>query len=276
MLIKLDQELIDLLCCPYCKSDIELIDEVFICTDCKLKFSKKKLNIDNSHVEYIYDFRISIPDYCIPESRKRWINYQNAFEYDDFQFRNSDREDDFIDQINSVKEIYRDEYRLSGKVLDVGGHQGLLRQHLDDNVSLYVSIDPYGDMFRGLYSQTNLTKVYPCLLKEDNFLLAHAEYLPFKSQSFDWVHMRSVVDHFENPFMAFLEAFRCSKAGGKLLVGLAIIERLNYKVENDDHAFRFTYNQLIDIFNKTGWSVTKEHWQKHPWNFVIYANAQKI
>jgi hypothetical protein len=37
--------------------------------------------------------------------------------------------------------------------------------------------------------------------------------------------MRSVVDHFADPYLAFLEAYRCSRVGGRLLVGLSIVEK---------------------------------------------------
>jgi hypothetical protein len=128
--------------------------------------------------------------------------------------------------------------------------------------------------------------------------------------------MRSVVDHFADPYLAFLEAYRCSKVGGKLLVGSAIMEKLamlepktaslTIRVaeklkrdgflalfraiskrfshlrtlgrtghHTDDHMFRLTYSNLMDLYVKTGWHIIKEHWQKHPFQYCIYACGQK-
>jgi ubiquinone/menaquinone biosynthesis C-methylase UbiE len=220
---------------------------------------------------------------------------------------------EYLNEIDSVREIYTKEFGISGKVLDVGGHQGRLRHYLDDDVSLYVSIDPFVNVFERMDKQPKLIEAYPCLLEPCNFLCADAELLPFKSESFDWIHMRSSVDHFADPFQAFLEAFRCCKTGGNLLVGLAIVDKIHEhahfasdlplrfvvfnKIINklraegvdglgksiwrkltkkDDHIYRFTYEQLLDLFRKTGWKIVKEHWQKPPFDFCIYASAEKV
>jgi demethylmenaquinone methyltransferase/2-methoxy-6-polyprenyl-1,4-benzoquinol methylase len=52
-----------------------------------------------------------------------------------------------------------------------------------------------------------------------NFVAAHAEHLPFASQSFDAVHMRSVIDHFRDSASAFIEAIRVLRPGDHLIVG---------------------------------------------------------
>ena len=65
-------------------------------------------------------------------------------------------------------------------------------------------------------------KAYPCLIEPCNFLLAQAERLPFKNNSFDWVHMRSVLDHLEDPYVALKEAYRVLEPGGSLLIGLTV------------------------------------------------------
>ncbi|MCX6985033.1 MAG: hypothetical protein NT118_09845, partial [Lentisphaerae bacterium] len=52
----------------------------------------------------------------------------------------------------------------------------------------------------------------------------------------------------------------------------SIIQKLFQK---DDHMYHLTYNQLLDLFEKTGWSVVKEHWQKPPYDFCIYVSLTK-
>jgi len=342
MFIKFDQAIEEILCCPQCKSNLNRLDSGFSCGSCGLFFPLTKIEIGNGLSENVYDFRIIGPSYCIPNSKNLWKETQTIFEQfsDDFGSRDSLQE--YLDEIDSVKEIYTEEFHINGRVLDVGGHQGRLRHFLGNDVSLYLSIDPFIEGFRGLVRQPNLLKIYSCLSEPCNFLSANAEYLPLKSRSFDWVHMRSVVDHFEDPYKAFLEAYRISRIGGKLLIGLAILEKIrvmpeeeNSKVSSleeltvqppevsylqriyrkwkidglrglyraamgriflrpvtvvqdlpqiemqvnlvqvhDDHMFRFTHMQLIDLMEKTGWSVIKQHWQKPPYYYCIYVMGE--
>ncbi len=232
MFIKFDQALVEILCCPLCKGDLQKSDSGFSCGDCGLFFPPTVVEIGDGHVENVYDFRMNRPLYCVPQSKTLWQETQMVFEQFTDEFGSRDSLQEYLDEIDSVREIYTEEYHISGSVLDVGGHQGRLRHFLGDDVDLYVSIDPYMEVFRGLDEQPNLLKAYPCLSEPCNFLSADAEYLPFKSRSFDWIHMRSVVDHFEDPYQAFLEAYRVCKIGGRLLVGLAILEKIYNKVED--------------------------------------------
>jgi ubiquinone/menaquinone biosynthesis C-methylase UbiE len=319
MYIKLDQQVEQLLCCSLCKEDLLKEPDKFICKSCGLIFPKRLTNTGNNQKEFVYDFRIHHPNYCIPQGHEQWEEAQ--FEYEKYHDNHStsDSLKEYIDEIESVREIYATEYPIKGRVLDVGGHQGRLRHFLGNDVSLFVSIDPYIEIFSDISRQENLLQVYPCLSEPCNFIAAHAEYLPFKSRSFDWIHMRSVVDHFADPYLAFLEAFRCATVGGKLLVGLSIIDKMNSpknqgetslgrnsilsriinklkrdgllgllqavmrktrhsikSKEEDDHMFRLTHDNLINLYNTTGWNVVKEHWQKPPFQYCIYACGQKI
>jgi len=53
-----------------------------------------------------------------------------------------------------------------------------------------------------------ITPAYPCLDQHLNFIAACAEFLPLQSNSFDWVHMRSMLDHVQSPDLALMEAHR--------------------------------------------------------------------
>jgi len=311
MYLKLDKEVERLLCCSLCKSDLVRYTDYFICNSCGLRFPSRVVKTDDKNEELVFDFRILHPAYCVPEGLESWGDAQSEFEqYHERQVMR-DSLQEYLDEIDSVREIYTFEYNIKGKVLDVGGHQGRLRHYLGTDVSLYVSADPYINIFSGIKLKPNLLRAYPCLSDPCNFISAHAEYLPFKSGSFDWIHMRSVVDHFADPYFAFLEAYRCSKIGGKLLVGLAIHpipiraslpNRVAEKLKRDgflslfcaiskrfrhlrtlgrashhtdDHMFRLTHSTLIDLYVKTGWHIVKEHWQKPPFQFCIYACGHK-
>jgi SAM-dependent methyltransferase len=327
MFVKLEPQIVEILCCPFCKDGLLKSPSGFACGGCGLFYPLTTVVIGAGHTEGVYDFRLHKPPYCIPQGEVLWQETQNNYENFNDEFGGRDSLKEYLDEIDSVKEIYTEEFLIGGRVLDVGGHQGRLRHFLGKNVDLYISIDPHLEVFRGLDQQPNLLKAYPCLSEPCNFLAANAEHLPFRSKSFDWVHMRSVVDHFSDPYRAFLEAYRVSKAGGKLLIGLAILDRIKDVVKettffdsstddekstaqsnpsplvriymkwklggwrglfqaargrifsipnrtneiHDDHMFRFTLENLMDLMEKTGWPIVKQRWQKSPYYYCIYA-----
>ena len=55
-----------------------------------------------------------------------------------------------------------------------------------------------------------------------NFIAATAEFQPFVEGSFDWVHMRSMLDHVQVSDLALLEAKRVLKPTGHVLIGLYV------------------------------------------------------
>jgi hypothetical protein len=59
----------------------------------------------------------------------------------------------------------------------------------------------------------------------------------------------------------------------KLDNAIEVIES-NQSEIHDDHMFRFTHENLIDLMEKTGWTVTKQHWQKPPYYYCIYAMGE--
>jgi SAM-dependent methyltransferase len=311
---KLDNEIVKILCCALCKSTIDMIEQNFFCKNCGTQYLKCCVE-HSQHTEYIYDFKIHKPSYCLPDLHMKWEDIQRNYEeYHDY-YSSLDNYDVYFDEIDSVREIYTYEFNIKGSVLDVGGHQGRLRHYLNDNdVPLYISADPFLEVFKGLESKPNLLRVYPCLSQPCNFLSCYAEYLPFSSNVFDWVHMRSVLDHFQDPYFAIKEAYRVLKVGGHLLVGLnvgdscyshatndghcrpktvSLLRRLRNKIERegitglvlaikgrirniDDHMFHWEHKNLIDLLSSTRFHISKEHWQKPPLNMCIYVSAVKL
>lgn len=63
---------------------------------------------------------------------------------------------------------------------------------------------------------------YRCLNQPINFIAATAEFQPFVSESFEWVHKRSMFDHVQVPNLAILEAWRVLCHGGRTLIGLYV------------------------------------------------------
>lgn len=302
MFVKLENNVIKILACPLCKGVLKWVRVKYICQDCGTKYLKQQIS-QKGYTDYTFDFCVHRPTYCIPDEAKRWIQIQEGYKNCHHNLRLDDDLGRYLDEVDSVKEIYEKEFQIRGKVLDVGGGKGTLRYFLkDEEIKLYVSIDPYSEIFQNLDSQPNLLKTYQCLYKPCNFLLAQAENLPFKKNSFDWVHMRSVLDHFYDPYLALKEAFRVLMPDGLLLIGLFVQRGQTIKSERnanwnflgltketfvkivnvkknkviDDHMFHWQYTDLLDLLNETGFKVIKKHWQKPPFANCIYISAKKI
>jgi len=84
----------------------------------------------------------------------------------------------------------------------------------------FVSVDPFIDYLKGIPPEKRAA--YPCLDQHLNFIAACAEFLPLQYSSFDWVHMRSMLDHVQSPDLALIEAHRVLKPDGRLVVGLYV------------------------------------------------------
>jgi len=213
---------------------LELAQES-VCKDCGTEYHKRRV-VQGRHTEPVFDLRIHRPAYCIPPILARWADLHEEYKKYHKERRSVDDLTVYLDEIDSVKEIYTQEFSIEGKVLDVGGGEGRLRHFLKDkDVPLYVSVDPYLEIFQNLEFQPNLLKAYPCLRKPCNFLSCYSENLPFNKNTFDWIHMRSVLDHFQDPYLALKEAYRVLKSNGTLLIGLSIRSRESSLKTDDIH-----------------------------------------
>jgi len=294
MFTKLDLKTRELLCCPICKGDL-IFETPIVCNTCNAKFPNITLKTGNGELESVLDFRLNYPIFAQPPNIKEWVKAQNDYISFSNKIALADNYENYLSEIESVKEIYTTVFPLSDNILDVGGHQGRLRHFLEKNVN-YVNCDPYPQIIENIGLQKNLLKAYPCLLQPCNFVASFAEFLPFKKNSFNFIHMRSCLDHFIDPYMALREGFRVLKNNGELIIGLSIMEKLeelnvvgksninmiiiqimNLFIKNDDHhIFRFTRSNLQDLLGEIGFYITKEHWQKPPFNYCLYITAKKI
>lgn len=285
------------LACPICKEELAQTEKECFCHLCGSRYPEIKMDEGKT-----YDLRIRRPEFLNPTSELKWAKFQRIYEKVAHGAAERDNFDEYQQEIDSVDYLYRGEFKLTGRVLDVGGYQGRLRHFLDKvDMESYVSIDPFVDCFRGT-AKPNLMRAYPVLAERCNFVPSHAEFLPFADECFDWIHIRSVLDHLADPYLAMREARRVLRSGGKVLIGLAIPERMAKKKKSltkrfvqkrrqmglfatlanaagkvvfDDHNYRFTHQQLRDLIGDSGFVIETECWQRPPFDYCIYISAKK-
>ena len=254
MYVKLDAEIIKTLCCPLCKEPLKIQDKEFICKVCASKYPSQDIP-QGGLKDKVFDFRIHRPDYCMNRGLKNWLAVQN--DYVNGYFERYTKKDDFLvfsNEVESLKEIYAKEFNIKGKVLDIGGGEGKLRQFIKrDNVPLYISVDPLINGFENFELRPNLLKAYPRLLEPCNFLACYAENLPFVKNTFDVVHIKSAMDHFSDPYLAIKEAYRVLKTGGILIISSTVFGGKSFsRAENRDTFLRRLVSDVVYKFRIGG------------------------
>lgn len=226
--------------------------------------------------------------------QKVWKAGQREYERWSANLSEQDLMQDYCSDIEGVRQVYQN-IAVEGRCLDVGGHQGRLRKFLSPEQE-YITCDPFLNVFDDLEKQSNLLEVYPCLLNPVNFVCCDAEFLPFRSASFQAVHMRSVIDHFLSPELALNEAYRVLTTNGALIVGLfvrggkrgqrsvkflakkfvkEILTGVGVKRFKDYHVWHPTYNEVTELICDCGFKTEKVHWQKGYDDTVCYILARK-
>lgn len=145
-------------------------------------------------------------------------------------------------------------------------------------------IEPWlEDLIVDPLSNKKLFANYP-LASPLNFLGGFAEFLPIRDESFDTVNMRSCIDHFFNPEIALMEAFRVTRKRGRLIVGLKIeghtLKSAMLKTAKaltgtfvsryrDHHMWRLSCSNLLALCSGCGFDLEKEYWQTGD---ILYAS----
>jgi len=148
---------------------------------------------------------------------KKWRQTQKNYEENILHY---DIDQAIVDD-NANALIYK-KHPLSGRILDIGGGHGFLRKFLSDGTE-YICIDPWTDAQNHAYKLTHNQKLYelfPFLHEPFCFIVGYGEKLPFADNTFDWVHIRSVLDHTADPACVLLESKRVLKPNGSLLLNL--------------------------------------------------------
>ena len=279
--VKIDDWVKNIVVDPLGKESLTISDdEKFLITSYGKKYSIK---------DGIYDLRLLKTE--TTGDQRIWADGQKAYEEDTKTLISYDTYDS-KSEIESISKVYQD-IPIKGRCLDVGGNKGTLREFLNNDQE-YISCDPFINVFN-VGNIKNYLKHFSFSNEPMNFICCDAEYLPFKSSSFDTVHMRSVIDHFLNPESALLEAFRVLKKNGDLIVGLYVIggkdgkeslkQKLKGLVKNllpylgihkytDHHTWHPTFQELSKLIIACGFKISKVHWQEGH-DSVCYISATK-
>jgi SAM-dependent methyltransferase len=81
-----------------------------------------------------------------------------------------------------------------------------------------------------------------------------AMHLPFAPDSFEFMLCNAALHQFEDPEQALLEMRRTLRPGGELL--LTVPDGFP-KTDQPDDYFRFDRTAILDILERTGWSIAK-------------------
>lgn len=226
-----------------------------------------------------------------------WEKGQDFFESWESSSRGYEKSSQaYRNEIDYDREVY-EHFQLAAPILDVGGLMGTVREFLPIDVQ-FVSVDPY---ISAPY-EVPLAKAdaYTCLKRPLNFIAGMSEFLPFEDESFQTVHMRSMLDHVQVPDLAILEAWRTLKIEGVLLVGISIdgppyggrptvpyVSKLVLKKllttfrlpffanSHDHHTWHPTLNNLKKLISDNRFSLEEVYWQRKWKGKVVYIKAVK-
>lgn len=244
--------------------------------------TKQPCNPDSfDSVKGVIDARVFLKN---THGYSEWAEGQNEYE-EEYAGKDTTSVEGYQAAIEYDRPIYQ-HYRMAGRVLDCGGGAGSVREFLPDVVE-FVSTDPWQ---QAPFACSPARKAaYTCLNRPLNFIAATAEFLPFVAESFDWVHMRSMLDHVQVPDLALLEARRVLKPGACVLIGLYVEggksgvisfeRRLKNSIKTglefvgidrwkDHHVWHPTYTNLLKLLTDNGFAIEDTYWQPH-WNDTV-------
>lgn len=224
---------------------------------------------------------------------KNYINWQESqIDYEDF-YANSylnESTENLMSELNQNAILYSDVNFVNKNILDVGGGCGLLRAFLGGQKN-YVIIDPQASVLMDSTKSDNLSSVYPFVHDPVDFVIGNAEFLPFKSNSFDIVHIRSAIDHFFEPQLAIYEVYRVLAKGGSLIIISSLENQsqqnfttilksilkilLRKKKTHDHHSWHPNRENLRNLVTESGFSIYKEKVQHLPGVEVLAIYCKK-
>lgn len=203
----------------------------------------------------------------------------------------------FEEEISRDRPVYEN-FKLKHPILDVGGSIGLLREFLPSEAK-YIVVDPFLNVSERI--SKNRIAAYQCLKEPLNFVAGLAEFLPIQSNTFQTVHMRSMLDHVQVVDLCLLEAKRVLVTGGLLIVGITIegrpygkqgfdirphvvaknliksfLGRIGISRFKDEHVWHPTYKNLIKVLVDAGFEIETIYWQPAWKGKVVFVGARSL
>ena len=209
---------LDRLVCPICKGRLER-DGDLRCSACGRLFPQR----DARWVDLIPE--------DLSDSERRWASRQREMEQAYAELA-ADPAHAKLAYRNDLRGYSDRLARCAGRVLDVGGGQGLVRHYLPPDAD-YVVVDPSTSWFEQPWHA--IADEFPCLLEPLAFGRGKAEHLPFPDASFDWALSFFSLNHVERPDLVLAEIARVLQPGGGLLISLDDVEPAWRDVLDGDH-----------------------------------------
>jgi 2-polyprenyl-3-methyl-5-hydroxy-6-metoxy-1,4-benzoquinol methylase len=148
-------------------------------------------------------------------------------------------------QLNTIKSMVN-----SGQdILDVGSGDGLLAETLLKDAKTLTALD------------ISLKRIKRCAGRSKNghFIVADAEELPFKKESFDCVVASELIEHLIEPVKFLRSTYSALKKGGTLIIstpsGLFYENNLD-EILKDHHLHTFSPKKLKSLLRKAGFKPT--------------------
>jgi SAM-dependent methyltransferase len=194
-----------ILVCPLCKSGLDLLAGVMACRACPLRIPQTRA-----------DCLDLLPPQMTAPDLARWHERQTTMKrwYQDLLTTPHDAAGCFENDYRAYSRLLA---TLTGRVLDVGGGNGVARHYLT-SVACYVVVEPDPDWLDG--SWAGLANRFPCLAAPPCFIRGVGEHLPFSAGAFDAVLALWSLNHAVDPAKVVDEAGRVLRPGGLLILVL--------------------------------------------------------
>ena len=149
----------------------------------------------------------------------------------------------------------------SGRVLDIGGGNGLVRHFLPPHVD-YISLDPATEWLEDSWDV--LAEEFPCLRQPLQFVRGVAEAVPFANRFFDVVLAFWSLNHCADPQRSLREIARVLRPGGRCLLVLEDVEPPWRDILNSSYRDWRSWNRKRLALEKCravliGWPVQSDH-----------------
>lgn len=199
------ESLRSILVCPLCKGRLDLLAGVIACRGCHLQMPQTRADC----------LDLLLPQTTAPDLAG-WNRRQTTMKrwYRDLLATPSDAASCFEEDYRVYRSLFA---TLTGRVLDIGGGNGVVRHYLASAVD-YVVLEPDLDWLDG--SWASLADRFPCLAAPPPFIRGVGERLPFSDGSLDTVLALWSLNHAAAPAMVVGEAGRVLRPGGLLVLVL--------------------------------------------------------